>query len=293
MLCIGVMLISVLSIQGLSAAHAAGLRLAVSVAPQQYLLKELKTPDSRIVVVIPPGHSPATWDPTPRQMQDIVSADVLFPIGVPFEQVWLPKLRQHAPDMLIADTLKGIELMHFPQTGADNTEHHGHAHSHSGIDPHVWLDPVRAMAIAANMAATLQQLDPEHSTFYAKRLDVLSRNLLELHHEISQTLAPLQQRSFMVYHPSWGYFAARYNLNQIALEKDGKEPSGIHLAQLIQRAKTEHITTIFVQHQFSTRAARAIAAQTGATIETLDPLDPDLAHTLRLTAQKLADSLKP
>ncbi|MFN2257362.1 MAG: metal ABC transporter solute-binding protein, Zn/Mn family [Desulfuromonadaceae bacterium] len=257
-------------------------------APQKYLLQKLKTPESTVTVVIRPGQNPTTWDPSPRRMLEIVSADILFPIGVPFEEIWLPRLRLRAPDLVIADTLAGIEHIEL-----ENHRHHGHGHQHGSIDPHIWLDPVRCIRMAENMAAELQQMDPDQHEYYATRLEHLRSELQQLHREIEGILAPLEQRTFMVFHPSWGYFAARYNLQQIALEKNGKEPSGAHLADLIEQARRETIKVIFVQEQFSTKAARAIAAQTGASIETLDPLAANLAESLRITAQTLVRSLAP
>jgi len=291
-----VLLLSLL-LFGISALHpftliastdASGLNLVASVAPQKYLLNNLKTPESTVTVVIQPGHNPTTWDPSPRQMQEIVSADIMFPTGVPFEKIWLPRLRQRAPDLVMADTLKGIEHIEL-----EHHRHHGHGHQHGSIDPHIWLDPVRCIRMAENMAAALQEIDPEQHDFYAARLERLRSELQQLNREIETILAPLQQRTFMVFHPSWGYFAARYDLKQIALEKDGKEPSGVHLAQLIEQARQQQIKVIFVQQQFSTKAAQAIAAQTGARIEILDPLAPNLAESLRHTAQSLARSLAP
>ncbi|MGC9518157.1 MAG: metal ABC transporter solute-binding protein, Zn/Mn family [Desulfuromonadaceae bacterium] len=266
-----------------------GLKLVASVEPQAYLLNKLKSENSTVIVVIRPGQNPTTWDPSPRQMQEIVSADIMFPIGVPFEHIWLPRLRQHAPDLVIADTLAGIERFEL-----EHREHNGeNAHQHGRIDPHIWLDPLRCISMAENMAATLQQQDPQRHQFYADRLQLLRTELEQLHQEISDILEPLQQRTFMVFHPSWGYFAARYNLKQIALEKDGKEPSGAHLARMLEEARRKQIKVIFVQEQFSTKAAQTIAAQTGAHIETLDPLAADLAESLRQTARTLARSLSP
>ncbi|MDY0184342.1 MAG: zinc ABC transporter substrate-binding protein [Desulfuromonadaceae bacterium] len=308
-LTIALLALMLFSLLGPTTLHAAGLRLVASVAPQEYLLNELKTPESTVTVVIRPGQNPTTWDPSPRQMQEIVGADIMFPIGVPFEDVWLPRLRQRAPNLEFADTLAGIEFLQFSEE-TDSTEHqpadsnqpghlehaedsHTHSHSHGSIDPHIWLDPLRCIAMAANMAAALQQYDPECKAFYAERLEQLTLRLKRLHQEISHVLAPLERRTFMVFHPSWGYFASRYDLRQIALEKDGKEPSGAHLVALIEQARREHIQVIFVQRQFSTKAAQAIAKQTGARIETLDPLASDLPATLRHTADRLAQSMTP
>lgn len=284
--------------------YATGLKLVASVAPQEYLLNQLKTPDSEVIVVIRPGQNPTTWDPTPHQMLEIVSADIMFPIGVPFENVWLPRLRQRAPNLIFVDTITGITRLKFndkANTAAPHPEdpdhssqsNHNPGHSHGDIDPHLWLDPLHCITMAVNMAGALQQFDPSNKNFYAERLEQLILHLERLHHDIERILAPLEHRTFLVFHPSWGYFAARYNLRQVALEKEGKEPSGAHLAELIEEARHKQIQVIFVQQQFSTRAAQAIANQTGARLETLNPLASDLPATLRHTAERLSLSMTP
>lgn len=281
-------LFALIPFRALADTSPSGLKLVASVAPQEYLLNKLKSPQSAVTVVIQPGQNPTTWDPSPRKMQEIVSADIMFPIGVPFERIWLPRLRQHAPNLVIADTLAGIKRINHAHHHTDE-----HAYPHGDIDPHIWLDPVRCIRMAENMAKALQETDPAQHQYYAMRLEQLRTELQQLHREIEGILEPLQQRTFMVFHPSWGYFAARYNLQQIALEKDGKEPSGTYLAHLIEQAQQKHIKVIFVQQQFSSKAARAIAGQTGARIVTLDPLASNLAESLRHTAQTLSRSLAP
>jgi len=89
----------------------------------------------------------------------------------------------------------------------------------------------------------------------------------------------------MVYHPSWGYFARTYGLNQIPIELEGKEPSPKELTQLIKLAKKNSVQAIFIQPQFSQKSARALAQSIGAEVLTANPLAEDWAENLRRTAE--------
>ncbi|MBN2645801.1 MAG: zinc ABC transporter substrate-binding protein [Desulfuromonadaceae bacterium] len=270
---------------------AAPLHLSVSVAPQKYLLQKLVEKDAQIQVIIRPGQNPTTWDPSPRQMATILGSDALFAIGVPFEDVWLPRLRRSAPQLLIVDLRHGIDLLEAP------AHHHPEqadtaTHDHTELDPHLWLDPLRCIRMAATMRDTLASLDPANSTAYQHRFMVLEQELEALHQSLSQQLLPLKGRRFMVFHPAWGYFAQRYGLEQVAIEQEGKEPGGQSLARLIEQARQQQIRIIFVQQQFSGKAATTLANQIGARVVPLDPLEENLDQALRRTAAALKEALK-
>jgi zinc transport system substrate-binding protein len=94
-------------------------------------------------------------------------------------------------------------------------------------------------------------------------------------------------RSFMIFHPSWGYFAKDYNLTQIAIEVEGKEPTLQSLAHTIEEAKEENIKTVFVSLGFSSKAAEIITKEIGGKTEVLDPLAENYIENLKITANKI------
>ena len=263
------------------------LNIVVSVAPQKYLLKKLTGDLAQVSVMVEPGQNPATWEPSARRMVQIANADVLFRIGVPFEEIWLPKLQQNFPELTIADSRQQIDML--PIAGYTHTTTHQH---HEAIDPHIWLDPLRDIQMAENMTATLCEHDPANRQRYRQSLEELRREFTQLHHQITTMLQPYAGHHFMVFHPSWGYFAQRYQLKQLAIELSGKEPRGAKLAEITALARRNNISAIFVQQQFSQKAASAIADQIGAQIIILDPLAEDLPHTLTTTAQQLQQTLE-
>nr|WP_320113903.1 zinc ABC transporter substrate-binding protein [uncultured Desulfuromonas sp.] len=274
-------------------AMATPLNVVVSIAPQRYLVHAIAGDLADVAVLIAPGQTPATWDPSPQSMTTLAKSDIVFPIGVPFEEVWLPRLQQMLPNLQVADIRQGITLQ--PISGHhhhdDGEEHHHHDHDEM-MDPHIWLDPLHAITLAENITQHLCALAPQHQQIFTDGLNRLREQLLTTHEQVKQQLEHFHGRHFMVFHPSWGYFARRYHLEQLAIEIDGKEPSGAQLAQTAELARAKNVRVIFVQQQFSRKAAQAIADQIGAQVAILDPLAEDLPNTLLMTADKIAHALE-
>jgi len=170
-------------------------------------------------------------------------------------------------------------------------DHHGHEHHHGEFDPHIWLDPVSVKIQAKNIAAALSEKYPENKALFEANLAKFEAKLDELDGFIKSTLANVKNREFIVYHPSWGYFAKRYDLEQIAIEVDGKEPKPAELKELIEEAEEHGVKVIFVAPQFSKKAAQTIAKESGASVVEIDQLPLDWDAELRKTAQIFAKSL--
>jgi len=143
---------------------------------------------------------------------------------------------------------------------------------HEELDPHIWTSPANAKIMVENIYKGLVKIDPENETYYAQNRDAYLKELDALDTRIREKLEGKKERSFMVYHPSWGYFAADYNLTMIPVEIEGKEPSAQDLAELVDLAKEKHVKVIFVQAQFSTRSAEAITDEIGGEVIAVDPL---------------------
>ncbi len=129
--------------------------------------------------------------------------------------------------------------------------------------------------------------DPGHDEDYRRDLARLERRLDELDAELRRKLRPLAGRSFLVFRPSWGYFAAEYGLRQLAIEHDGNEPSDSEITELQRLARREDLRVVFVQPQIPGRSARAVASALGGRTGALGPLARDVAGNLRRTADLL------
>ncbi|SIN71984.1 metal ABC transporter solute-binding protein, Zn/Mn family [Halodesulfovibrio marinisediminis] len=290
----------------------------VSILPQKYFVEQIAGDTVQVEVMVKPGASPATYEPLPRQMTMLAKADMYLAIGVPFERTWLPRIKATNPDLAViyidktlrklpmtsnaieVDTNpRGALLLNFRNSKA---EHDAHAsahdqkkqvHNHEGmLDPHIWLSPrwVKAMAKPTRLALT--KVAPHHATQYrintrrfTKRLDALDKDI----HAIFKAI-PAEQRVFMTFHPSWGYYAMTYNLIQIPIEFEGKAPSPKDLEQITAIAKKRNLRTIFVQPQFSQASAKAIAGSINGSVVTADPLAENWEENLRDVSKKLAAS---
>jgi len=279
----------------------------VSIPPQKRFVQEIGGDRPKIHTLVKPGRSPATYEPTPKQMVALSSAHLYFTIGVPFEDAWLERIQRSNPHMRVVDTSEGIELRPMEthtrheqginpeeQHSHGNEDEHGHGHGHEGRkDPHIWLDPNLVKSQARIICNAMSRMDPYNAHMYETNLIALQEKLSNLDNYIRQQLADLKNRTFLVFHPSWGYFATAYNLEQLAVEIEGKEPGGKALAQIIEHAKAAGIKTIFVQPQFSRSTAETIAQAIGARVAVLDPLAEDYFKNMRQAADKMAAKDQP
>ncbi len=248
----------------------AKINLCVSIPPEAFFVQKIAGDQANITVLIPPGSSPATYTPKPSQLKAIKQASLYFTIGVPFEQNWLERFKSINPSLKIVDITKGIQKR--PMYHTPGEEVHEDAHHHGAYDPHVWLSPKLAMILAKNITDTLSREDPKHRQFYEKNYQGFVAEVKVLHEKIKQLLQPLQQKSFIVFHPSFGYFADEFGLKQIALEKEGKEPGLRYIKRVIDFARKNNIHTIFTEPQFSQKSAHYIAKQINGNVVTIDPL---------------------
>jgi zinc transport system substrate-binding protein len=281
-------------------ALARPLKVFVSILPQKYFVEKIGGDFVEVAVMVQPGASPATYEPKPKQMVALAKSDLYFAIGVPFEKTWLPKIVATNPKMHVVYTQVGIEKRAMKSHHAHQEEskhHYGETEHrqdhHMGKDPHVWLSPPLVMQQARNILNGLEILDPTHRALYQANYKSFIVELVDLDLELKRLFQTTADHSeFMVFHPSWGYFAHAYGLEQVPIEIEGKELKPAELKYLIQYGKQIGIEVIFVQPQFSWQAARTIAQATTAQIVVVDPLAPDWAENLRQVAVKLSTALR-
>ena len=266
----------------ISASLTASMHVAVSIQPQKYFLEQIMGEESNITVLVPTGSSPATYAPKPSQLKALKKASLYFSIGVAFEEGWLPRFQSINKDMPIIDTCKNITKRSISHT---NGEHH-----HVGLDPHIWLSPKLVMIQAKTIKDALSTYNPDQKEKYEKNYAAFIKKLEALDTKMKNILSPLKQKSFIVFHPSFGYLADDYGLTQIAIEKEGKEPSLRHIKRVIDYAKEKNIKTIFVAPQFSQKAATQIAKQVGAEVVTINPLAQEWETNLLKVAKSFEEA---
>jgi len=261
------------------------LKITVSILPQEYFVKRIGGDLVQVATLVQPGQSPATYAPTPRQMAGLATSTIYFRIGVPFENVLIPKLVRSVPQLTIVDQHQGLDLMLMEDSHIEHGEDQG------DLDPHTWLDPILALKQSVIIRDTLIHFDPKGATEYNNNFAALAQDLKDLHENLKKALKPFTGSSIYVFHPAFGYFCRAYGLTQKAINPNGKEPGARYLARLIEQARDDKVQIIFVQPQFSDKAARTIAQSVGGNVVALDPLARDYLANMQSIARQLATSL--
>lgn len=304
--------------------------VTTSILPTKYFVEQIAGNTVDVNVMVGKGADPHTYEPKPTQMKNLEKSTLYFAVGIDFEHTWLDRFKKSYPNLIIVNTADGIEKIqmasheheehdhdakhedhdheadhkhdvhhdhedHDHDTDHKHDDHEAHEehhhHHHDGLDPHIWLDPILVKTQAKTIADALIKAFPKNKDLYSKNLDKFIANLDSLDKFIENELKNVKNRSFIVYHPSWGYFAKRYNLVQIPIEIEGKEPKIADLTELIKEAKEENIKVIFVAPQFSKKSANLIAKETNASVVEIDQLPQNWEESMKQTAIVFAKSL--
>lgn len=284
---------------GNKAADAEKPVITVTIEPLRYFAEAIAGPRFSVSTMVPKGSSPETYDPTPRQLVELSRSRAYLGTGhIGFDVAWGDRLRQNAPGVAFFDLSEGIDLImneaehhhhrHAPAAGNYNEAEHHHHHHHGAAEPHIWMSARNAVVIARNICQALCTIDAAGTDFYTARCDSLQQRLELLDRQLSDSLArPDVTRTFIIYHPTLTYFARDYNLHQVSIEYEGKEPSPAQLKELISLCRKEDVKVIFLQPEFDVRNIETILRETGLRAAAINPLSYDWEQEMLGTARQL------
>ena len=175
--------------------------------------------------------------------------------------------------------------------GHEHEEEHEH-HHHSGRDPHVWMSPKRVAMMVEAIRDALTAADPQNADTYRKNAEEYLQKLAEVDKKLTDVLAQAKAKSFIIMHPSMGYFADDYGLTQVSIEKEGKQATAEHLKAVIDYAKENNIKVVFYQKEFDNNQAKTIAAEIGGEVMELEPLAPNYLENLEKLSEVFTAALK-
>jgi zinc transport system substrate-binding protein len=269
---------------------AAGPSAFVSIQPQKYFVERIGGDAVDVKVMVAPGAHPAVYEPSPRQMAALSRADLYFAAGVPFEDAWLKKIRAANPDLKIVHTDAWIQKQPIDRNGSTEADH---GHDHGNKDPHIWLSPPLVMIQARHILAALSRTDPENADTYEANGQKFISELAQLDTRLRQMFAQHSGgRRFLVFHPSWSYFADAYGLEQIPVEISGKAPKAAELQRLITLARKNDIQTVLIQPQVSSKSAETIARAIDGQVVSADPLAENWPENLVEVAGKILEAAR-
>lgn len=239
----------------------------VTIEPLRFFAEKIAGEHFTIISMVPQGNSPETYDPAPQQLMELTGSKAYLAVGhLGFEQQWIPKLKENAPNVKFCDTSEGI---HYIQ------DTHAHGHEAEGPEPHTWTTPSNALIISRNIYELFCGIDPEHQEEYAQNYTALATLIQQTDAEVRKIAEEGMQHTFAIYHPSLTYFANDYGLEQLCIENEGKEPSPAQLKELIEHCRKEGVKVIFVQQEFNTHNAEIIAREIEAKVIHINPLSYD------------------
>ncbi|HEX2257280.1 MAG TPA: zinc ABC transporter substrate-binding protein [Afifellaceae bacterium] len=290
-----------------SAPAEAAPRVVATIAPVHSLVAGIMEGIGEPYLLLPGEASPHDFALRPSDARAIAEADLVVWVGESLETFLTGVLATSGAPALELIDARGVEPRPY-RTEEEDAGHDDHAekhahddgHDHASLDPHVWLDPVRARAIVAAVSERLAAIDPGNDARYRANSARLSDRLAELDGRLEAQLAPVRGKSFVTFHEGFGYFVERYGLAQaLGLTLDPqRRPGARTIAALRQRATEEGIVCAFAEPQFDERMVSRLAEETGMRLGWLDPLGagrapgPDLYfEVLEANAASIAECL--
>lgn len=271
--------------------------IAVSIPPQEEFVKAIAGDNVEIVTIIPPGSSPETYQPSPRQMQLFSAASIYFAMGVPAEEAnILPKASELNPDAKVIRLDKEVantypELYISGHTHEDTDDEIADGEKLSR-DPHIWMSPKRVIVMVDVMERELSALDPENKELYSSNAKAYKEQLRQLDSSIRELLSESRQKEFIIYHPSMGYFAEDYGLKMIAVENEGKDATARQLQSIIDLAKEHNIKVIFHQSEIASAQSRTLADEIGGRVVEITPLSSEYIKSMENIAATFKEVLE-
>jgi len=259
--------------------------VSVSILPQKYFVEQIAGNLIQVNVLVPPGSSPHNYEVLPSQMKDLSKSKAWIQIGLlTLENALKPKLADINKNLAIVNSSEGI----IPIAGSEHEEA-GHEHSaNEAFDPHIWLSPAEVKIMAKNTLNALKVGFPEHSSDFDSNYTRFIARIDSVSAAIEQKLAPLKNRNILIFHPALAYYARQFNLSQIALEFDGKEPSPKHMKEIVDLAHKQNIHVIFIQKEFDPAFAQQLSREIDGKVVIIDPLDYNWEKQMLDITEKIA-----
>ncbi len=252
--------------------------IAVSIVPEATFAQAVCGELAEVITMIPPGSSPESYEPTPVEMEKFSKSNLYFTIGVPTEEANILPNAGNVPIVKLQEKVSEV----YPDRTFESGER----------DPHIWLSPKRAKVMVQAIADEMIKIDAKNKDAYQKNADNYISQLDDLDKEISSSLEGVKNKSFIVYHPAFGYLADDYGLTMLALEEEGKESTPQHLQEMIDYAKEKNIKVLFYQEEIDSSQSEAFAEELGGKTIQLSPLAADYINNYKKMVQTMTEAMQ-
>ena len=266
--------------------------VVVSIKPIHSLVASIMQGVGEPALIVEGAASPHTYSMKPSNASALEKANVVFWVGHGLEAFLEKPLESLGSGAKIVelDDAPGLEKLKFREggafeahddgdeheAGAEGTEAHeeaGHHHDEGEFDLHLWLDPINAKAMAAEIEKTLAEADPDNASAYKANLDALNTRLDTLDKKLVETVAPIKDKPFIVFHDAYQYFEHRYHVKVAGSITVSPEtlPGAARLKQIHAKIVELGATCVFAEPQFEPKLVNVVLEGTSAKSGTLDP----------------------
>ncbi|MGW7420247.1 metal ABC transporter substrate-binding protein [Streptomyces sp. NPDC054813] len=258
-----------------TAAQTGKFDVVASFYPMAFLADRIGGNHVHVTSLTSPGQEPHDLEISPKQIIGIEKSDAVL---------YLKNLQPSVDDAVAQSSVQTkIDAASLTTLEQHGNEVGGHAASHdtskneelSGLDPHIWLDPVRYAQVAEGVGKAFEKADPDHAADYRKNTAALVKKLDALNTQFKDGLANTRTKVFITTHAAFGYLAERYGLTEEAINglDPESEPSAARVKDLETMAKADGVSTVFYETLVSDKTARTIAADAGLKTDVLDPIE--------------------
>lgn len=267
------------------AAGAAAPQVTVTIKPLHSLVAAVMDGVAAPRRLLPDGASPHAYALRPSEMRALSSADLVFWMGPALETFLVQPLAALPPSVRRVALMDAPGIQHLPARagGLWSEAEHDHAHDHHDhggrdLDPHVWLDPMNAVAMLRHIAAVLAEIDPAHGQRYTENAHAAEAALRALDARLRERLAPVRALPYVVFHDGYQYFEHRYGLHPVGALSvtPGVSPGARRVRQLRERILSSGARCVFAEPQFQPALAARLTEDTPAQAAVLDPLGMDV-----------------
>jgi len=272
---LGLTTLSACSGESAAAAGTGKFDVVASFYPMAFLADRIGGPHVHVTSLTQPGQEPHDLEISAKQTALLQDSDAVL---------YLKNLQPSVDDAVAQSEIKTkIDAAALTSLEKHGNEVGGHAASHdgseneelAGLDPHIWLDPVRYAQVAEGVGASFEKADPKNAADYKKNTAALVKELDDLNTRFKDGLAHTRSKVFITTHAAFGYLAERYGLTEEAINglDPESEPSAARVKALESMAKADGVTTVFYETLVSDKTAKTIASDAGLRTDVLDPIE--------------------
>ena len=260
-----------------------GLQVVSTFLPITLFTRAVAGECATVTALIPPAIGPHDYQASPDAVTALGRADVLVKNGLGMEG-FLDKLVSAAenPDLVVIDSSAGVATLESPADAEQGTTH-DHGHSHGSVNPHIWLDPLRAIQQVGTIRDGLVAVDPGCADGYRRNAEAFIAELRQLNDATAKR--PFAGQTFVAFHDVAPYFAERYGLNvEFLVDVPEMNPSPADLSRVAERVRASQLQALLSEPQEGARSFNTLATDLGIRISVFDPLETGSEDQARNTA---------